>query len=105
LVEVQKDGWLQDNGGTDQTSGAYQQRAEPGDESIGYSQMRCPLSRTIEDHQLVFDENRLRYHRPNPAGPRESNQSNEEMNEEDGKITHPGHRIKAVKCFDSSLFL
>ena len=37
LVEAQKGGWLQDDRGTDQTSGAYQERAEPGDEPIGYS--------------------------------------------------------------------
>src|ERR1700676_3453286 len=37
LVEVQKSGGFQDDGGTDQTSRAYQERAESGDEPIGYS--------------------------------------------------------------------
>ena len=37
LVEAQMSGGFQDDGGTDQTSRAYQERAESGDEPIGYS--------------------------------------------------------------------
>ena len=52
--------------------------------------MRCPLSGTIEDQQLMFNEHRLRNYRTNAARPRESNKSNDEMNEKGDKTTHLG---------------
>jgi hypothetical protein len=36
LVEAQQRGGLKDDCGTDQTGGAYQQRAEPSDDAVGY---------------------------------------------------------------------
>jgi hypothetical protein len=52
--------------------------------------MRCPLSGTIEHHQLMFDENRLRNHRTNPARANDSSKSRDEMNEKGHKIAHLG---------------
>jgi hypothetical protein len=52
--------------------------------------MRCPLSGTIEDHQLMFDEHRLRNYGTNAAWSAQSSKSNDEMNEKDDKITHLG---------------
>jgi CheY-like chemotaxis protein len=62
--------------------------------------MRCPLSVTIEDHQLMFGEDGLRYNRTDAAWPRKSSKSNDEMHENDDKIPHLGHRIKRAKCLD-----
>src|SRR5450432_2279293 len=61
--------------------------------------MRCPLSGTIEDHQLMFDEHRLRNYGANAARPRESSKSNDEMNEKDDKITHLG-RVTNLKLLE-----
>jgi hypothetical protein len=63
------------------------------------------LTGTIEDHQLVFDENRLRHHRPNAAWANKSSESYDEMNEKDDEITHFGHRIRTSKCCDSGPIL
>ena len=49
-----------------------------------------PLSGTIEDHQLMFNQQRLRDYRTNASRPSESNECNQEMNEKEGKITHAG---------------
>jgi hypothetical protein len=38
----------------------------------------------------MFDQNRFRNYRTNAARPRDSNKSNDEMNEKDHQITHPG---------------
>ena len=60
--------------------------------------MRCPLSGTIEDHELVFDQDRLRNYRTNATRPRESSKSNDEMNEKDDKITPLPIVSKPHKC-------
>jgi hypothetical protein len=73
-----------------QADGAYQERAQPGHKPIGYSQRWCPFSGTIEDRQLMFDQQRLPDYRPNASRPSESNKSNDEMDKKEGKITHPG---------------
>jgi len=74
----------------EQGGGAYQERAEPSNESIGYSQTRCPLSGPIEDDQLMFHQYRLSNYRTNAARPSESSKSNDEMNEKNHQITHLG---------------
>ena len=74
----------------EQGGGAYQERAEPSNESIGYSQTRCPLSGPIEDDQLMFHQYRLSNYRTNAARPRDSNKSNDEMNEKNDRIAHLG---------------
>jgi hypothetical protein len=52
--------------------------------------MRCPLSGTIEDQQLMLDEHRLRNYGTNAARSGQSSKSNDEVNEKYDKITHLG---------------
>ncbi len=57
-------------------------------ETIGCPELRRPLSGSIQDQELLLDENGLRNHGADAAWTHESGQSSDGMDEEDDEIAH-----------------
>ena len=51
-------------------------------------QIGCPLPRTIEDQELLFDENGLGGYGTDAVRTQESDTSSDDMKEEDDEIAH-----------------
>jgi hypothetical protein len=48
-MEMQQRGWLQDDGGTQNTRRAHEKRTQTGDDTFGGSQVGSALAATLED--------------------------------------------------------
>jgi hypothetical protein len=68
-MKVQQRGRLEDDHGTDQPARAHEDRTQAGDHTIGGTQIRRPLSRPIEDQQLVLDDTDSATTERAPPGP------------------------------------
>jgi hypothetical protein len=71
LVKAQERRWLQSKGRTDQPAGLYKQRAPTGDEAIREAEIGGALTGTIEDQELMFNEEGLGNYGTDAAWPRQ----------------------------------
>jgi hypothetical protein len=88
LVKAQEGRRLQNKGRTDQPARLYKQRAPTGDEAIREAEIGGALAGTIEDQELMFDEEGLGNYGTDAARARQSSDGREEMDEKDRKIAH-----------------
>jgi hypothetical protein len=56
-MKAQQRGWCEENGYTPEPAWLNPQRAESGDKPIPDAEIGRPLTRTVEDQQLMFDHN------------------------------------------------
>jgi len=66
---------------------AHEQGAQSCDETIGWPEPGRPLPGTIQDQELLLDENGLGDHGTAPARTQESRKRNDDMDEKDDQIT------------------
>jgi hypothetical protein len=92
-VEMQQRGRLQNDGGTKDTCRAHEQGAQAGDDPIRGTQVGRTLTPAIEDEQLMPDQHGLGENGTESARPRQSGQGDDQMNEYDDEIAHPGNGI------------
>ncbi|MCG3774782.1 MAG: hypothetical protein JW395_1607 [Nitrospira sp.] len=101
-METQESRRLQHDCRTDQPGGAQEESTKTGDEAVASTQIRRPLSRTIEDQELMLNENGLGDHGTNAARPQEPTKSSQHMDKKDDKIAHPSILAKPaipMNCF------
>jgi hypothetical protein len=87
---MQQSGRLQDDGGTKDTRRAHEQRTHTGDDPIRGTQLGRTLAPAIEDEKLKPDQHGFGDNRTESTQPR---QVDDQMNEYDSEIAHPGNGI------------
>src|SRR6516225_7745200 len=92
-LEMQQSGRLQNDGGTKDTCRAHEQCAQAGDDPICSTQVGSTLAPAIEDQQLMPDQHGFGDYGTESTRPCQSGQSDDQMNEYDSEVTHPGNRI------------
>jgi hypothetical protein len=66
----------------------HEHGAQSCDETIGCPETRRPLPGTIQDQELLLDENGFGDHGTDPARAQESRNRNDDMGEKDDQIAH-----------------
>ena len=94
-VKSQQSGRLQNNSGTENPRRANEKRAQPGEDPICGTQVWCALASSIEHQQLMPQEHGLGHNRTESPRLRQSGHGDDQMNEHDREIAHPGKGINA----------
>ena len=92
-MAAQERGGFQDDGGSDQTAGRDEPCTDASDNAIGEAETWRARSRAVEDQQLLLDEHGFGHHGTESTGPRQSGHGDDQVNEHDTEIAHPGNRI------------
>jgi len=92
-VEMQQSRRLHNDGRPENACPAHEEGTQTGDDPIGGVQVRRTLAATIEDLQLMADQHGFGNHRTNAARPCQSGHGNDQMNEEEQEVAHPGNGI------------
>jgi hypothetical protein len=87
-MKAQQRGRLEDDRGADQPARAHEGGTQAGDHAIRGTEIGRPFSRTIEDQQLVLDKHGFGHHGTGAAGPGEPGDGCQQMQKQDGQITH-----------------
>ena len=87
-MQAQQRGRLDNNRGTDQTTGADEDRTQTGDHAIRGAEIGRSFSRTVEDQQLVLNEHGFAHHRAGTGGTGESGNGHQQMQKHDRQIAH-----------------
>ena len=78
-------------------AGAHEQRAQAGDDPIRGTQVGRTLAPPIEDEHLMPDQHGLGDNGTESTRPRQSGQGDDQMNEYDSEVAHPGNGINTSK--------
>jgi len=87
-METQERGGFQDDRGTDQPARAHEERTEPGDHAVGEAEIGRPFPGTIENQQLVLDEDGFGHHGTGAAGTGKSGDRRQQMQNKDSQVAH-----------------
>jgi hypothetical protein len=79
------------------TRRAHEQRAQAGDDPIRGTQVGRTLAPAIEDEQLMPDQHGFGDNGTHSTRPHQSGQGDDQMNEYDSEIAHPGNGINTSK--------
>jgi hypothetical protein len=96
-LETQQSGRLQKDGGTKDTRRAHEQRAQADDDPIRSTQVGCTLAPAIEYQQLMPHQHGFGDYGTETTRPRQSGQSDDQMNEYDSEVAHPRNGINTSK--------
>jgi hypothetical protein len=96
-VETHQSGRLQNDGGTKDTCRAHEQRTQSGNDPIRGTQVGRTLAPAIEDEQLMPDQHGFGDNGTESTRLRQSGQGDDQMNEYDSEIAHPGNGINTSK--------
>ena len=100
-MEVQQGRRFQHNCRTDQAGRPHEQGADSCDETIGGPKIRRSLMGSIQDQQLMLEENGFRDHRTDAARAKEPGNCGEAMNDKHEEMAHCGivaRTANARKC-------
>jgi hypothetical protein len=87
-MDTHERGGLQDDRGPGQAAGAHEESTPAGDQAIHRPEIGRTVPGSIEDQQLVLDEHGFSDHGPRAAGPGQSGDRRQQMEEQDGQGTH-----------------
>ena len=87
-MKAQKGGRFENDCRTDEARGPDEKSAQTGDQTIGSAKIGCSLPGSIENEELVFDENGLGDHRTQAAGPQQPGERGDDMDEKDEEMAH-----------------
>jgi hypothetical protein len=96
-LETQQSGRLQNNGRTNDPCRAHKQGTQAGDDPIRGTQVGRTLAPAIEDEQLMPDQHGFGDNGTESTRPRQSGQSDDQMNEYDSEVAHSGNGINTSK--------
>jgi hypothetical protein len=101
---MQQSGRLQNDGGTKDTCRAHGPRAQAGDDPIRGTQVGGTLAPAMEDQQLMPDQHGFGDNGTESTRPCQSGHGNDQMNEQDEKVAHPGNGINTSKTTAQAKF-
>lgn len=87
-MKAQQGGRFENDCRTDQAGGPDEKSAQTGYQAVGCAEIGCSLPGSIEDEELVFDENGLGDHRTQAAGPQQPGEGGDDMDEKDEEMAH-----------------
>ena len=67
---------------------AHEERTHAREDPIRCAELRRPVSRAIENEQLLLDQKRLGDDRPQTAGAHQSSQGGDQVDEQDEQVAH-----------------
>jgi hypothetical protein len=85
---MQQSGRLQHDGRAEKASPAHEEGAQTGDDTVRGSQVARAFSAAVKDEQLMFDEHRFSNDRTEAARSCQSDQSEDQMNENDDDVAY-----------------
>ena len=94
---MQQSGRLHNDSGTKDTCRAHEQSTQAGDDPIRGAQVGRTLAPAIEDQQLIPDHHGFGDYGTESTRPCQSGQSDDQMNEYDSEVAHPGNGINTSK--------
>ena len=94
---MQQSGRLQNDGGTENACPAHEKGTQTGDDPIGGAEIGRTLAAAIEDQQLMPDQHGFGNNGTEPARPCQSGHGDNQMNEQDEEVAHPGNGISTSK--------
>lgn len=97
---MQKRRRLEHDGGAEKTCSADEEHTQTGHYPVCGVQVRRSLTATVQDQKLVSQENGLGDYAAESSGPDQPNDRDDQMNQKDGEITHPGNRTKICQTSD-----
>ena len=87
-MESQNRRWSQDDRRAEHAGRAHKERTHPGQDPIRCAEVRRPLTRAIENQQLLLDQKRFGDDRPQTAGAQQPRKGGDQMNEQDEQVAH-----------------
>ena len=87
-MKAQKGGRFENDFRTDEAGGPDEKSAQTGDQAIGCAEIGCSLPGSIEDEELVFDENGLGDDGTDAAGTQEPGEGGDDVDEKDENVAH-----------------
>ena len=87
-MEAQQRGGFHDNGGTDQSSRAHEQRTHAGNHAISEAEAGGTAPGAIENQQLLLDEYGLSHYGPHAARTGEPGDCRQEVENQSSQVAH-----------------
>jgi len=100
-MKMQKCGWLQHDGGSQEACGRYQQSTQTGNDAIRRPQVWATLPTTIQNQDLVSHQNGFRNDGTNPTGSSKPSDDDNGVDKKSQNVAHTQKRIKVKKLKNS----
>ena len=80
--------WSPDDRRAEHAGRAHEQRTHAGQDPIRWAEIRRPVSRAIENEQLLLDQKRFGDDRPQTAGAQQPRKGGDQVDEQDEQVVH-----------------
>ncbi len=87
-MEIEDRRWSEHDGRAEHAGRTHEERTHASEDSIRRAEVRRPLSRAIEDEQLLLDQKRLGDDRPQTAGAHQPSEGDDQVDEQDEQVAH-----------------
>ena len=91
-MELEQCGWAEDRGDFRDTAAAYEQRGQSEHKSVEVGQIRRALSGTIDDHELMLEQQRFRSDGACATRAEEFRDGDEQVDYQEEQIAHQANR-------------
>jgi len=91
-MELEQCGWTEDRGKFRDTVAAYEQRGQSEHNLVEAGQIRCALSGTINDHELMLEQQRFRSDGACATRAEEFRDGDEQVDYQEEPIAHQANR-------------
>ena len=91
-MELEQCGWAEDRGDFFDTAATHEQRGQPEHKSVEAGQIRRALSGTIDDHELMLEQQRLCGDGANATPAEEFRDNDEQVDDQEEQIAHQANR-------------
>ena len=87
-MEIENRRWSEHDGRAEHAGRAHEQRTHAGQDPIQCAEIRRPVSRAIENEQLLLDQERFGHDRPQTTGAQQPSEGGDQVDEQDEQVAH-----------------
>ena len=87
-MEIEDRRWSEHDGRAEHAGRAHEERTHAGEDPIRWAEIRRPLTRAIENQQLLLDQQRFGDDRPQTTGAHEPSKGGDQVDEQDEQVAH-----------------
>jgi hypothetical protein len=87
-MQAQQGGWPEDYGRADQATRAQEPGTEPEEQTVGGAKIGSTATGSLQDQELLFQEQILSENGPGSARSQESGQSGQQLHQQYDRIFH-----------------
>jgi hypothetical protein len=91
---------LQNDCRAQQTHSLHEQRAQTRDHSIRRAEIGCALAASIQNQELMAEQQGFGEHATEPAGLSQPDHNHDQVKKKEEEVTHPGNDSKTGKVPD-----